>query len=473
MTDRSMKYRRFAEYTLTPGERIKLEQALREVPDANASPSAAMRFLQRHFARVCAGAVITHLFDMRTNATGPGALLVHNGPACPLPPTPLNGDSRGTHLAFTSHGYLMGAMMQLGHPISHIAQKSGALIADVVPVPGCEQSISNAGFAQVLDLHVEDVHLDRSQRPTFVGLLCLRPDPDDRAETLIVDTRDIVHRLDRRTVAELRQPNFAIPPSESFTGGSQSLQPIAVLSGPDDLPEVAVEFNTTRTLTAAAEAALAAFKQAARYESVAVKLGAGDLLIVCNRRTLHGRGIFAPRFEHGRDNRWLLRLSVIADPYLVRDVVAPGGVRILEVGAADLRERVTEAARQSGVRLPADAMTMASARACVSRYDAWLSEMGASTRPLVERLRTEFAVFAAHDIVCGRLLAADAVGADQSIALAIALVCGDDGGHEAPARSGLPPLEINLAALKTALQSGDRGVQALMARAVGTAAPVV
>ena len=118
-------------------------------------------------------------------------------------------------------------------------------------------------------------------------------------------------------------------------------------------------------------------------------------------------------------------------------------------------------------------MTIESARACVSRYDVWLSEMGASTRPLGERLRTEFAVFAAREIVCGRLLAADAVAAEQSVALAIAVVCGDEGGHEAPARTGLSPSEINLAALKTALESGDRGVQALMASAVGTAAPVV
>jgi L-asparagine oxygenase len=64
-------------------------------------------------------------------------------------------------------------------------------------------------------------------------------------------------------------------------------------------------------LTAKARLALASVKSAARRATVSVGLAAGDLLVIDNRRAVHGRTAFSPRYD-GRD-RWLKRAYLVAD----------------------------------------------------------------------------------------------------------------------------------------------------------------
>jgi L-asparagine oxygenase len=64
-------------------------------------------------------------------------------------------------------------------------------------------------------------------------------------------------------------------------------------------------------LTPEANAALEALKAAVAQVYQGVKLNVGDLLCIDNRRTVHGRSSFTPRYD-GFD-RWLQRAFVVRD----------------------------------------------------------------------------------------------------------------------------------------------------------------
>lgn len=63
----------------------------------------------------------------------------------------------------------------LGEPLAYLAEKSGALVQDVVPVPGQETFHGNAGSAP-LSFHTENGF--HPHPPDYVVFLCLRADHD-------------------------------------------------------------------------------------------------------------------------------------------------------------------------------------------------------------------------------------------------------------------------------------------------------
>ena len=73
----------------------------------------------------------------------------------------------------------------------------------------------------------------------------------------------------------------------------------------------------TTPLTARAEAALREFGQACETACRTLVLAPGDLAILDNRVTAHGRTAFRPRYD-GAD-RWVQRTFVIADLRRSRD----------------------------------------------------------------------------------------------------------------------------------------------------------
>ncbi|MBO0916141.1 L-asparagine oxygenase, partial [Streptomyces laculatispora] len=66
----------------------------------------------------------------------------------------------------------------LGEPLAYRAEKSGALVQDVVPVPGQETFHGNAGSVP-LSFHTENGF--HPHPPDYVIFLCLRADHDRRA----------------------------------------------------------------------------------------------------------------------------------------------------------------------------------------------------------------------------------------------------------------------------------------------------
>ncbi|WP_438490111.1 TauD/TfdA family dioxygenase [Streptomyces sp. S186] len=244
-----------------------------------------------------------------------GALLVRGLPVdeenLPLTPTVPGSVQRE---ASVPAAVLMMTACGLGDPAAFRAEKSGALVQDVVPVPGQETFQGNAGSVALM-MHNENAF--HAHRPDYVMLLCLRADHDGAAGLRTAGIREALPLLPEATVETLSAPEFATQPPPSFgaCGGTVPAHPI--LSGDPEDPDVRVDFAATTGTTERAVEALHVLEKAFDDVSYTVRLSAGDLAVVDNRVTLHGRTAFTPRYD-GHD-RWLQRTFVLTDLRRSRD----------------------------------------------------------------------------------------------------------------------------------------------------------
>ncbi|WP_051393133.1 TauD/TfdA family dioxygenase [Glycomyces arizonensis] len=256
--------------------------------------------------------IASKLVDFRQNGTPAGLMLITGLPVdSPLSPTPGNGQFSGawTDLAVSTVAQLV-LMSHLGDVISYADEKAGRLVQDVCPVPGAESLQENSG-SRLLELHTEDGF--HPNMPHFVGLMCLRGDHEGTAYTLGCGIGSVLERLDEETVEALRRPEFRIRFASSFTGGESTKysDAIPILSGPRADPDLCVDFHAMEGDTLGAKKALGVLEGLFQEALIGVVLKPGDLLVIDNRRAVHGRTAFKPRYD-GTD-RWLRRCFVVND----------------------------------------------------------------------------------------------------------------------------------------------------------------
>jgi L-asparagine oxygenase len=198
----------------------------------------------------------------------------------------------------------------LGDVIAYADEKNGHIIQDVCPVPGAEQLQENTGSC-LLELHSEDGF--HPNKPHFLALYCLRADHDRRALTVACGIRAALPALETHDVVALRQPWFRIRVSSSFTGraGVNYSAPMPVLSGSTADPDLCVDFHAMEAITPEGADALAALRCSMLGSLVGAVLEPGDMLIVDNRKAVHGRTDFRPRYDS--QDRWLRRCFAVTD----------------------------------------------------------------------------------------------------------------------------------------------------------------
>jgi L-asparagine oxygenase len=250
--------------------------------------------------------------------------------------TPGSADPVANSTAVT----LLAVSAVLGEPFTFASLYEGRLIQHVTPVRGQEDAQTSEGSGNVLAWHVEDAFTD--ERCDFFGLLCLRGAPD--AVTLLAPARSLV--LPAEVERVLREPRFVVAPDVAHLSGLDAATPhpghglvdggaaparavrrAPVLTGPADDPEIcfdAVYQCPGDPDDAEAADALAVLARAIDSVVVGHVLEPGQLLIADNRRVVHGRTLFQPRYD-GTD-RWLLRAMVCSD---IRAHRRRGSVRTL------------------------------------------------------------------------------------------------------------------------------------------------
>jgi L-asparagine oxygenase len=235
-----------------------------------------------------------------------GVLLIRGLPVGDLPDTPTAAGSVQDTPTVPASALVMTSM-QLGEVVAFRQEKGGALVQDVVPVPGKEDFQGNAGSV-TLKMHTENAFHNNS--PDYVILMCLRNDHDNIAGLLTSSVRRAAELLPSDVRKVLGQPRFVTNAPRSF-GDMPAPDPRPVLDGDPTDPDVRVDFTSTDPLDATAADALEQLRHA--FDSVrrTFVLEPGDLAIVDNRISLHGRTSFRPRYD-GRD-RWLQRTYVQLD----------------------------------------------------------------------------------------------------------------------------------------------------------------
>ena len=277
-------------------------ELLRAVPAAvRRLPERLLRFLDTFRSEEPAGGFVVSGWNVDDAALGP---------------TPAHwrtaGEAERTTLAHELYLVLIAA--GLGEVFSWSTVQDGRLVQDICPVRG-EESEKNAGSsASVLDLHNEDAF--SPLRCDYLGLLCLRN--DDRVPTEYASVEQLALTREQRRV--LAEPRYVLTPDEEHLRraaerGERVPAPLhtGVLFGHPSAPYLAFDeyFLETDPGDEEARAALTALTDELRRCRTDVALAPGELLVVDNYRSVHGRRPFPARYD-GRD-RWLKRVGVTRD----------------------------------------------------------------------------------------------------------------------------------------------------------------
>ncbi|MCU0565785.1 MAG: TauD/TfdA family dioxygenase [Oculatellaceae cyanobacterium Prado106] len=252
-------------------------------------------------------------FQVRSN---PDGVLLLKG--LPIDPglyhvqTPTNVERSPDKKTFVSERCLAMIGSRLGHLVSYIQEKNGDLFQNLAPVPTDEQVQASSGSRTRLQFHRETVF--HPYAPEYLLLLCLRPDHDRIAETTCASITHALPLLSESDRDLLFQPLYRTGIDYSF-GNHQTIKgngPVMpILYGNRHDPFLNYDEDLMTALTPEAEAALNSLKGAIASVYRGIKLDIGDLLCIDNRRTVHGRSSFTPRYD-GFD-RWLQRSFVVRD----------------------------------------------------------------------------------------------------------------------------------------------------------------
>lgn len=255
----------------------------------------------------------------RSDPGADGVLRVRGLPAIGGRRTPTEPDSVERE-ASTPASALVLCAMGLGEVVAYRPEKRGAVVQNVVPVPGCEKLQSNAG-SEVLEMHVENAF--HAYRPDFVTLSCLRADHGGNAKLKVACIRKALALISLADWEVLSSPRFQTSPPPSFGDYGENAPVHPVLAGAQDDPNLRVDFASTQPLDKRAASAIATLREALGAVCVTIPLAPGELAIVDNRVAVHGRTAFTPQYD-GYD-RWLQRVFVHLDPRRSRGARPAGG----------------------------------------------------------------------------------------------------------------------------------------------------
>ncbi|MDH2426781.1 DUF4350 domain-containing protein [Sphaerisporangium sp. TRM90804] len=252
-------------------------------------------------------------FRLRSNDYG--VLLIKGLPRDPVTPrTPADPGARAEKETWLSEFWLAAFGGALGFPFAYHQEKRGQLFQNVAPTRHNAMKLSSESSALLLDFHTETAF--HPHVPDYVLLYCLRPDHERVARTIGAGVRMVLSQLSLRDRGLLFEPLYRTGIDYSFgsVNGLQGNGPLLpVLSGDPYDPYLTFDLDLMTGLTADALAALRNLAAATRKVQRWVRLDAGDLLIVDNRKAVHARSEFTARYD-GLD-RWLQRTCVLRSPF--------------------------------------------------------------------------------------------------------------------------------------------------------------
>ena len=234
-----------------------------------------------------------------------GVILCDNVEIGYIPKTPAQPYFESSLLYYAKETLLQYAA-KFGHAISYIQEQKGSLIQNIVPVHKTEtQQISTSSKVE-LGLHTEAAF--HPYKPDYVMLLCLRG--DHKAITTYANLSDILRQLDLETRRVLKQKWFTTGIDLSFRTDQEPDKniPISIVGELDGMLTLTYDEVLIQGTNDLACEALEKVKQAIKNCTQEIVLNTGNLLVIDNRNTIHGRKPFQPRYD-GTD-RWVQRMLV-------------------------------------------------------------------------------------------------------------------------------------------------------------------
>lgn len=225
----------------------------------------------------------------------------------------------------------------LGDVFGYASLQDGRLIHNLLPIPGAEMDQSGHGSKATLEWHTEDAFTPF--RADYLALMGLR---NNGGIATTVCGLEALGALDPQDEALLKEARFRIVPddehlrSRAKTSGQSILMAatgagaqIPVLRDDPRGREMVIDSVYMSPVDAEAEAAFRRAGELIAASLVRVPIGAGEVLVLDNRRVVHGREEFRAKFD-GTD-RWLLKVSITESLHSSAAYrPAPGMARVLQ-----------------------------------------------------------------------------------------------------------------------------------------------
>jgi Fe(II)/alpha-ketoglutarate-dependent arginine beta-hydroxylase len=234
----------------------------------------------------------------------------------------------------------------LGECIGWKTQQGGRIIHDVMPIKGMEKEQIGTGSEQTIWWHTEDAF--HPLHGDYLAMMCLRN--PDRVPTTFASLAGL--DVDPEHWRTLFEPHYTIKPDLSHraensahpeTAGNglgkfygriermlQNPEKIALLSGDPLSPYIRIDpfFMDPIEDNPRAQQAFEALGRALDARLRDVVLEPGDVCLIDNCKSVHGRRAFKPRYD-GRD-RWFKRTNVTRDLRKSREMRAAAAARIIQ-----------------------------------------------------------------------------------------------------------------------------------------------
>ena len=225
-----------------------------------------------------------------------------------VPPTPAAQGQDDVQTATANQSILMHAAL-FGHPVGYAQEQNGKIIQDIFPVKGTETRQISTSSKTELALHTETAF--HPYKPDYVLLLCLRG--DENAETTFASIENILPYLSQHTIDVLQKEVFLTGIDESFrTHGEPDMEiPMSVLKRTERGWKLTYDATVMKGINEEADTALRNLEWAVSSSIQSITLKTGQLLVIDNNSTVHGRKPFQPRYD-GTD-RWLKRVLVVEE----------------------------------------------------------------------------------------------------------------------------------------------------------------
>ncbi|AGB27347.1 Taurine catabolism dioxygenase TauD, TfdA family (plasmid) [Mycobacterium sp. JS623] len=234
---------------------------------------------------------------------GDGGLVLTGVIVGDAPPTPESAINDITHKTLLAKE-LAVVLSVICHLAGFRAESGGALIQSLLPTKADRYEQTSTGSHAELLAHTEQAFSDF--RPDYLGLACFRGDP--HAITYLLSARALVRHLPGRAIELLQDKAYYTGVDTSFIRGgavAEDRGPMAVLGGPLGDPLLRYDGELMYSPSPEHQEALELVHAVYLERRVGVALKAGDILVVDNSRSIHGRSPFRPQWDRG--DRYICR----------------------------------------------------------------------------------------------------------------------------------------------------------------------
>ena len=219
-------------------------------------------------------------------------------------------------------------LSNLGEMIAYEAEGNGKLFQDIRPIPSMEKNQTSLGSAVELEIHTEQAF--SKLRPDVLCLSCIYGNPE--AFTHIFSVKHILREFSRDEIQVLREPlwktgvdlSFKLHGKEFIEGDVRG--PMSILYGSEEDPFLLFDQDLMFGTTPISQDLLKKIIEIYHRFKYSHCLSPGEIIFIDNRRALHGRSPFLPRYDEY--DRFLVRCFATFD-YSLSEHARPDGGRMV------------------------------------------------------------------------------------------------------------------------------------------------